>query len=60
MPSILPGGELDFPAKFGQQTHAPFVVQQNQPDGTSPIVFPESAATGKGAAPNPNCTKLAK
>jgi branched-chain amino acid transport system substrate-binding protein len=60
IPSILPGGELDFPAKFGQQTHAPFVVQQNHPDGTSPIVFPESAATGKGVAPNPNCTKLAK
>jgi len=60
IPSILPGGELEFPAKFGQQTHAPFVVQQNHPDGTSPIVFPESSATGKGMAPNPNCTKLAK
>src|SRR5437899_578050 len=36
IPSILPGGELTFPAEFGQQSHAPFVVQQNQPDGSAP------------------------
>jgi branched-chain amino acid transport system substrate-binding protein len=57
MPSILPGGELIFPAEFGQQSHAPFVVQQNMPDGSSPIVSPPDAATAKGIAPNPNCGK---
>jgi len=57
MPSILPGGELTFPAEFGQQSHAPFVVQQNLPDGSSPIVAPADSATGKGIAPNPNCPK---
>jgi branched-chain amino acid transport system substrate-binding protein len=57
MPSLLPGGELTFPAEFGQQSHAPFVVQQNLPDGTAPIVAPADSATGKGIAPNPNCAK---
>jgi branched-chain amino acid transport system substrate-binding protein len=57
LPSILPGGELTFPAEFGQQTHAPFVVQQNQPDGSAPIIAPADSATGKGTAPNPNCAK---
>lgn len=57
MPSVLPGGELTFPAEFGQQSHAPFVVQQNLPDGSSPIVAPPDSATGKGIAPNPNCAK---
>src|SRR5229473_810214 len=55
IPSLLPGGELTFPAEFGQQIHAPFVVQQNLADGTSPIIAPPDAATGKGIAPNPNC-----
>jgi branched-chain amino acid transport system substrate-binding protein len=55
IPSLLPGGELTFPAEFGQQTHAPFVVQQNLPDGTAPIIAPPDSATGKGVAPNPNC-----
>jgi branched-chain amino acid transport system substrate-binding protein len=57
MPSVLPGGELTFPGNFGQQSHAPFVVQQNMPDGSSPIVAPPDSATGKGTAPNPNCAK---
>jgi len=57
MPSLLPGGELTFPAEFGQQSHAPFVVQQNLPDGTAPIVAPADSATGQGIAPNPNCAK---
>ena len=57
IPSILPGGELTFPAEFGQQSHAPFVVQQNQPDGSAPIIAPADSATGKGLAPNPNCGK---
>jgi branched-chain amino acid transport system substrate-binding protein len=55
IPSLLPGGELTFPAQFGQQCHAPFVVQQNLPDGTSPIIAPPDSATGKGVAPNPSC-----
>ncbi|HEY5677087.1 MAG TPA: amino acid ABC transporter substrate-binding protein [Myxococcales bacterium] len=55
IPSLLPGGELTFPAEFGQQSHAPFVVQQNLPDGTAPIIAPQDSATGKGIAPNPNC-----
>src|SRR5437870_253633 len=54
IPSILPGGELTFPAEFGQQSHAPFVVQQNQPDGSAPIIAPSDSATGKGVAPNPH------
>lgn len=57
IPSLLPGAELTFPAEFGQQSHAPFVVQQNLPDGTAPIVAPADSATGKGTAPNPNCAK---
>jgi branched-chain amino acid transport system substrate-binding protein len=53
--SILPGGRLSFsPAKGGQADY-PFVVQQNLPDGTSPIIFPADIATGQGVAPNPNC-----
>ncbi|MFL5457666.1 MAG: amino acid ABC transporter substrate-binding protein [Myxococcales bacterium] len=55
MESILPGGHLEFPAKFGQQVHAPFVVQQNMPDGKSPIIAPPDAAVAKGVAPNPGC-----
>ena len=55
MDSILPGGKLSFPAAKGGQADYPFVVQQNLPDGTSPIIFPEDVATGKGAAPNPDC-----
>lgn len=55
MPSILPGGELSFPADHGGQAQYPFVMQQNLPDGTQPIIFPADVATGKGVAPNPNC-----
>jgi len=55
MPSILPGGTLSFPADKGGQATYPFVVQQNQPDGSSPIVYPAKLATGQGVAPNPNC-----
>jgi branched-chain amino acid transport system substrate-binding protein len=53
--SILPGGKLSFPASSGQQAIYPFVVQQNQPDGTSPIVWPKESATSPGVAPNPDC-----
>ena len=52
--SILPGGRLTFPADTGQQATYPFVVQQNQPDGSSPIVWPRQAARAEGSA-NPAC-----
>ena len=55
MDSILPGGLLSFPADKGGQADYPFVVQQNLPDGSSPIVFPADVKTGEGVAPNPNC-----
>jgi len=53
--SILPGGKLSFPADKGGQASYPFVVQQNLPDGSSPIVYPADVATGNGTAPNPSC-----
>lgn len=55
MDSILPGGKLSYPAAKGGQADYAFVVQQNLPDGTSPIIFPADVATGKGLAPNPSC-----
>jgi branched-chain amino acid transport system substrate-binding protein len=53
--SILPSGRLTFPQDKGGQADYPFVVQQNLPDGTAPIIYPAELATGKGVAPNPNC-----
>src|SRR6266540_2555326 len=53
--SILPGGRLSFPAAKGGQASYPFVVQQNMPDGSSPIIYPADVATGQGVSPNPNC-----
>lgn len=53
--SILPEGKVSFPAAQGQQAHYAFVVQQNQPDGTSPIVWPRTVANAPGVAPNPDC-----
>jgi branched-chain amino acid transport system substrate-binding protein len=53
--SILPGGTLKFPADKGQQAHNSFVVQQNMPDGSTPIVFPTEVANSPGIAPNPDC-----
>ncbi|MGC1212694.1 MAG: amino acid ABC transporter substrate-binding protein [Micromonospora sp.] len=55
MDSILPGGKVSFPEDKGGQASYPFVVQQNLPDGTSPIIWPADVATGQGVAPNPNC-----
>lgn len=53
--SILPGGTLSFPAANGGQASYPFVVQQNLPDGTAPIIYPPDVANGQGVAPNPGC-----
>jgi len=55
MSSILPGGKVSFPADRGGQASYPFVVQQNLPDGSSPIIHPADVANGKGTAPNPMC-----
>ena len=53
MESILPGGRLMFGPD--QQAIYPFVVQQNQPDGTSPIIFPNDVAESPGIPVNPRC-----
>jgi branched-chain amino acid transport system substrate-binding protein len=53
--SLLPGGVLEFPAASGGQLQASFVVQQNMPDGSSPIIFPKDVASAAGVAPNPHC-----
>jgi branched-chain amino acid transport system substrate-binding protein len=57
MDSLLPGGKLTFSADHGQQVQAPFVVQQNTPEGAAPIVFPHDVATAEGVAPNPRCKR---
>jgi branched-chain amino acid transport system substrate-binding protein len=57
LPSLLPGGTVEFKAEQGFQVQNPFVVQQNQPDGTAPIIFPKDAATGAGTGANPRCAK---
>ena len=54
---LLLGGTLEFSADHGQQAQNTFVVQQNMPDGTAPIVFPPEVATAKGVAPNPRCPR---
>ncbi len=56
-PSLLPGGTAEFKPEFGQQVQNPFVVQQNQPDGSAPIIFPKDVATGTGVGANPRCAK---
>jgi branched-chain amino acid transport system substrate-binding protein len=55
MSSILPGGYLAFPERYGHQAHYPFVVQQNMPDGSAPIIYPSIAKAREGVAPNPAC-----
>jgi branched-chain amino acid transport system substrate-binding protein len=55
VPSLLPGATLEFPAAFGQQAQNAFVVQQNMPDGSSPIIYPKDVASASGVAPNPKC-----
>src|SRR6266478_886081 len=52
--SIVPGGKLQFKQENGQQAIYPFVVQQNQPDGSSPIVWPKESAKNSGS-PNSGC-----
>lgn len=54
MPSLMPGGQLSFPDSLGHQAHSPYVVQQNFPDGTAPVVYPAYAASADGR-PGPAC-----
>jgi branched-chain amino acid transport system substrate-binding protein len=51
IPSIVPGGQLSFPAAYGQQAHFPFLLLQNRPNRPSAIIYPEYLATAKAAAP---------
>ena len=60
MPSIMPTGILSFPAEYGQQARFLLVVQQNQPDGSSAIVFPTIAAVSSGEVPSPRCERRAQ
>ena len=57
MASLLPGGTVEFKPELGNQVQNPFVVQQNQPDGSAPIIYPRDSATGAGTAANPRCPK---
>jgi len=50
--SIFPGGRLTLYDEKGQQAHYPFVVQQNMPDGSSPIVYPLDVANSPGVVPH--------
>src|SRR2546422_1598271 len=61
MESLLPGGFLAFPDQYGGQAQYLFVVQQNLPDGSAPVIYPRIAAMKEGVAPNPGCpgSKLA-
>jgi len=55
IPSILPGGELTFPASSGS-SRMRLVVQRTSPIGSAPIIAPaDSRRAGRGA--NPNCGK---
>jgi len=55
IPSLLPGGSLEFPAATGAQVQNPFVLQQNTAAGAAPIIYPRDVATAEGVAPNPRC-----
>ena len=59
MESIVPGGYLTFPGEYGYQAHYLFVVQQNMPDGSSPIIYPKIAQVKDGIASNPRCSATA-
>ncbi len=55
MESLVPGGFLAFPEQYGNQAQYLFVVQQNLPDGSAPVIFPRIAASKDGVASNPRC-----
>jgi branched-chain amino acid transport system substrate-binding protein len=53
--SLLAGGFVAFPEQYGRQAQYLFLVQQNMPDGSAPVVYPRIAAVKDGVAPNPLC-----
>jgi branched-chain amino acid transport system substrate-binding protein len=55
IPSIVPGGQLSFPAAYGQQAHFPFLLLQNRPHKPSAIIYPGYLATAKPAASGSGC-----
>jgi branched-chain amino acid transport system substrate-binding protein len=55
IPSIVPGGQLSFPAAYGQQAHFPFLLLQNRPNRPSAIIYPGYLATAKPTAPGSGC-----
>lgn len=55
LPSLVPSGMLSFAGRQIHQASYLSVVQQNLPDGTSPVVYPPIAAASLGVAPNPRC-----
>jgi branched-chain amino acid transport system substrate-binding protein len=57
LPSMLPGGTIEFRPEVGNQVQNAFVVQQNRLDGSAPIIYPQDAATGAGTAANPRCPR---
>lgn len=57
IPSIVPGGQITFPAAYGQQAHFPFVLLQNRPGQPSAIIYPEYLATAKAAEPGASCRR---
>jgi branched-chain amino acid transport system substrate-binding protein len=59
MESIVPGGYLTFPEEHGYQAQYLFVVQQNMPDGSSPIIYPKIAQVHEGIPSNPRCSATA-
>lgn len=59
MESIVPGGYLTFPEESGYQARYLFVVQQNMPDGSSPIIYPKIAQVKEAVAANPRCSATA-
>jgi len=58
MDSILPTGYLAFPEQYGYQAQYLFVVQQNMPDGSSPLIYPRIAQMQEGIASNPRCSAM--
>jgi branched-chain amino acid transport system substrate-binding protein len=55
--SLLPGGSLEFTAATGGQAQNPFILQENMPDGSSPMIYPKDVAKVAGIAPNPRCAQ---
>ena len=54
IPSLVPGGQISFPAAYGGQAHYPYLVRQNLPDGSMKIIHPSHASNGTGVV-NPRC-----